>query len=139
MIILDTNVVSELMKPTADAGVLAWLDSQPDTLIYVTSINLAEIFAGVALLSEGRRKENLRIVADRVLAGFVTPLLTFDLEAATAYALIVVHVKANRYTLPIADGFIAAIAKAHGFAVATRDVEPFLAAGVPVINPWEES
>jgi predicted nucleic acid-binding protein len=138
MMILDTNVVSELMKPTVNAGVLAWLNRRPDSSFYVTSINLAEILEGIALLPDGRRKENLRIVADRVLADFVTPPLDFDRRAAVAYTSIVLRAKARRYTLPIMDAQIAAIAAVHGFTVATRDVEPFLAAGVPVVNPWEE-
>lgn len=64
-------------------------------------------------------------------------MLAFDREAAVAYAAVVAHAKANRYRQPVADGQIAAIAKVHGFTVATRDVEPFRAAGVAVINPWD--
>ncbi len=90
------------------------------------------------MLPTGRRKEALRLVLDDTLAKFVTPILAFDREAAMAYAVVVAHAKARRYTLPVADGQIAAIAKVHGFAVATRDVAPFVAAGVDVINPWEE-
>ena len=79
---------------------------------------------------------NARSILDGLLAGFSTPVLPFDREAAVAYAAVVVHAKAKRYTLPIADAQIAAIAKVHGFAVATRDVAPFRAAGVAVIDPW---
>ncbi len=69
---------------------------------------------------------------------FVNPVLVFDRDAAVAYAEIVVRAKAKKYTVSVADGFIAAIAISRGFAVATRDVGPFRAAGVTVINPWEE-
>jgi predicted nucleic acid-binding protein len=138
MIVLDTNVVSEAMKAQSDAGVLAWLNRQSKNSLYLTSVSLAEIFEGIALLPEGRRKESLRNIADRVLANFTTPVLPFNRDAAVAYASVMVRAKENRYRVTTSDGFIAAIAKAHGFAVATRDVTPFRAAGVAVINPWED-
>ena len=138
MIILDTNVVSEPTKPNGSSRVLSWLNQQDLRSIFVTSINLAELMAGVALLPEGQRQQVLRSALDKFLSTrIVTPILAFDREAAMAYADVVVRAKANRYTLPVADGQIAAIAKVHGFAVATRDVAPFVAAGVNVINPWE--
>jgi hypothetical protein len=138
MIILDTNVVSLPSKPIRDERAMAWLNRQDPSTVFVTTVSLAEISVGVATLPEGRRKDTLRSVMDAVLAGFVTPLLPFDRAAAISYAEIVVHAKAKKYTLAVADGFIAAIAKAHGFAVATRDADPFRAAGVAVINPWED-
>jgi toxin FitB len=139
MIILDTNVISEPTKPNGNARVVAWLDRQDAQSLFVTSIHLAELVAGVAMLPEGRRQQALRSALDKFLAKrIVTPILPFDREAALAYAAVVVRAKANRYTLPVADGQIAAIAKVHGFAVATRDVRPFMAAGIRVINPWED-
>ena len=138
MIILDTNVVSEPSKLRANPNVLAWFDRQEQLSLFLTAVNLAELKAGIALLPQGKRKENLQHILDGALAKFVTPILPFDREAAMAYADVVAHAKANRFTLPVADGQIAAIAKVHGFAVATRDVGPFVAAGVDVINPWEE-
>jgi hypothetical protein len=137
MIILDTNVISEPTKPSGNAHVAAWLDRQDVQSLFVTAINLAELLAGVATLPEGRRQEALRNALDRFLVKrIVTPILPFDREAAAAYAAVVVHARAKRYTLPVADAQIAAIAKVHGFAVATRDGAPFRAAGVAVINPW---
>jgi predicted nucleic acid-binding protein len=138
MIILDTNVVSEPSKLRPDGGVSAWFDRQDMTSLFLTAISVAELKAGVALLPEGKRREKLRHILDGLLASFVTPVLPFDREAAVAYAAVVVHAKEKRYTLPVADAQIAAIAKVHGFAVATRDVAPFRAAGVAVINPWED-
>ncbi len=138
MIILDTNVVSEPSKLRADPNVLAWFDRQEEASLFLTAISLAELKAGLAFLPQGRRKENLQHILDGALAKFVTPILAFDREAAMAYAVVVAHARARRYTLPVADAQIAAIAKVHGFAVATRDVKPFVAAGVDVINPWEE-
>lgn len=90
------------------------------------------------MLPEGRRKEALRRPLEEIVAEIATPILPFDREAAMAHAAVIVQAKANRYTLPVADGQIAAIAKVYGFAVATRDVAPFRAAGVAVINPWED-
>ena len=137
MIILDTNVVSEPSKPRKDHRVMAWLNRQAPESLFVTAISLAEIYTGIAVLPEGRRKEGLRLTTEEYLKWFVNPLLLFDREAALAYAEVVVRAKAKKYTPSIPDGFIAAIAAARGFVVATRDVEPFRAAGVAVINPWE--
>jgi toxin FitB len=139
MIILDTNVISEPTKPNGNALVAAWLDRQDAESLFVTAINLAELMAGIAMLPAGKRPDALRDALDRFLVNrIVTPILTFDREAAIAYAEVTAHAKAKRYTLPVADGQIAAIAKVHGFAVARRDGAPFRAAGVAVINPWED-
>jgi toxin FitB len=139
MIILDTNVISEPTKPNANLRVVAWLNSRDIQTLYVTAISLAELMAGLATLPEGKRQRALADALDRFLTKrVVTPMLSFDREAAMAYADVVVRAKARRYTLPVADGQIAAIAKVHGFAVATRDVKPFVAAGVDVVNPWED-
>jgi len=138
MIILDTNVVSELSKPTGDARVLEWLNSQPERNLFLTAITLAEILEGVSLLPDGKRKQMLRVTINEAVARFVNPVLPFGRQAAEVYATLVVRAKAKNYTLPIADAQIAAIAASQGFTVATRDVAPFRAAGVAVINPWEE-
>jgi predicted nucleic acid-binding protein len=136
MIILDTNVVSEPFKLRPDARALAWFDRQDRTSLFLTAISIAELKAGVALLPDGKRKESLKHILEGLLTNFATPVLPFDHEAAVAYAAVVAHAKAKRYTLPVANAQIAAIAKVHGFAVAARDRAPFRAAGVDVINPW---
>jgi predicted nucleic acid-binding protein len=138
MIILDTNVISEPTKPKANLRVIAWLDRQNLDDLFVTSINVAEIMKGVAVLPHGIRKQMLQRKMNGLLSNFVNPILAFDDAAARVHAKLVLRAKANDYTLPVADGFIAAIAEVHGFAVATRHVAPFLAAGVAVIDPWEE-
>lgn len=138
MIILDTNVVSELSKPHGSAKVLDWVEKWPPGTLYLTSVSIAEMLSGLATLPEGKRKDALRTDIAQTIRRFGTPILAFDEEAATKLAELVVIAKANRYTLPLADGFIAAIAATYSFAVATRDVEPFQAAGVAEINPWEE-
>ena len=118
---------------------LGWLDEQPREKLFLTAISLAELKQGAALTSQGKRKVSIESAIHELTTKFlVTSILPFNEDAATTYAEIVVRAKEKRYTVPLADGLIAAIALAKGFAVATRDVKPFLAAGVPVINPWEE-
>jgi predicted nucleic acid-binding protein len=137
MIILDTNVASEPMKPQSNLMVADWLDRQKAGTLYLTAVNLAELMAGIEMAPEGRRRQGL-IRSLALLRVQVAPeILPFDEAAATSYASIAAQAKRNRYTFSIPDGQIAAIAASHGYIVATRDVEPFLAAGVPVINPWE--
>jgi hypothetical protein len=138
MIILDTNVISEPLKPLADPAVLRWLDAQDPETLYLTAINLAEILIGIALLPAGKRKrgmaEALRELQTKLFAG---RFLSFDREAAIAFALLGSITAAKGYSISVADCQIAAIAVVHGFAVATRDTAPFLAAGVAVVNPWK--
>jgi len=138
MIILDTNVISEPMKARADPAVAAWLDRQAAETLYLTTINLSEMLLGVELLPDGKRKRAMAAAMQELLAGlFGTRFLAFDREAAAVYALLVARATAKGSTVGVADGQIAAIAAVHGFTVATRDTAPFLAAGGPVVNPWE--
>ena len=137
MIVLDTNVVSEISKPTPNGRAMAWLNRQPEQTLYLTAISVAELLEGLAILPEGRRKAKLSATIHEILAAFANPILPFDDKAAPVYARLYAEARTKRYTLPFADAQIAAIAAVHGYAVATRDVKPFLAAGVAVINPWE--
>jgi toxin FitB len=138
MIILDTNVVSEPLKPSAEPAVLAWLDQQNIETLFLATISLAELRFGVAALPDGKRKEGLKAaLGERVFALFGSRILVFDMAAADAYGVIRARAKAAGKAIGVADGYIAAIAAAHGFAVATRDTAPFEAAGVPVYNPWK--
>lgn len=137
MIVLDTNVVSEAMRPNPDAGVVAWLDAQGAETLYLTSVTLAELQFGIGALSEGRRKQGLQSALEGLLALFAGRILAFDAEAARHYGGLAVAARAAGNGFPLPDGYIAAIAAAHGFAVATRDTAPFLAAGINVINPWQ--
>jgi predicted nucleic acid-binding protein len=139
MIILDTNVISEPTKPNANLNVVEWLNTRDIGTLYVTAISLAELMAGLAMLPAGKRQDALAGALGRFLTKrIVTPMLSFDREAGLAYGVVVAHAKSMRYTLPVADGLIAAIARAHGYKVATRDVRPFVVAGVNVVNPWED-
>ncbi len=137
MIILDTNLISEPLKPNPDSAVLAWLDAQPIEILYLTTISLAELRYGIAALPEGKRKQGLNTALDkRVIALLAPRILPFTIAAADAYAAIRARAKRAGQAIGTADGYIAGIASAHGFTVATRDTAPFEAAGVAVINPW---
>ena len=137
MILLDTNVVSEAMRPGPNPAVLAWLDEQAAETLYLTSITLAELLFGIGTVPAGRRKDALAQTLDGLLELFGDRVLAFDTDAARRYAEVAVAARAAGKGFSTADGYIAAIAAAHGFSVATRDVDPFRAAGVEVINPWE--
>jgi predicted nucleic acid-binding protein len=138
MIVLDTNVVSEALKAAPEPAVLAWLDRQDIETLFLSTISLAELRYGVAALPDGKRKEGLgAALENRVVALFDQRLLSFDVAATRAYAIIRARAKAVGYTLGAADGYIAATAAAHDFAVATRDIDPFRSAGVPIIDPWK--
>ncbi len=138
MIILDTNVVSEPLKPDGDPGVQVWLDEQIAETLYITSISVAELLLGIELLPDGKRKEGLSAALGVLLVTlFGDRGLPFDLQAATMYAARISKARAAGRAISMADGQIAAIAAVHGFTVATRDTLPFVAAGVPVVSPWD--
>lgn len=139
MIVLDTHVVSEAMKPAPDASVRAWLNGQVADTLYLTSITLAELLFGIAALPTGQRKQRLTTAFEGTLALFEDRVLPFDTPAARQYAGLAASARQQGSPLPVADGYIAAIAAATGFGVASRDTTPFEAAGISVTNPWEAS
>jgi len=136
MILLDTNVVSEAMKPEPAPSVRAWLDAQAAETLYLSSVTVAELMFGIDALPEGRRKDKLTAALDGVLDMFADRILPFDTSAARHYAELAVRARAAGKGFPTPDGYIAAIAAAHGFAVASRDTSAFTAAGLTVIDPW---
>lgn len=139
MIILDTNVISEPMRAAGDPAVRAWLDAQVAETLYLTAVSLAELLSGIAALPAGRRRDGLDERLAHLLQTLFGPrILPFDTGAARAFAGLQARARAKGGAIGFADGQIAAIARTHGFAVATRDTAPFLAAGVPVIDPWRE-
>ena len=137
MILLDTNVVSEPLRLAPNVRVIEWIDAQPLETLYLSSITVAELRAGVALLPAGKRRSGLQeSLEKRVLALFAGRVLPFDLACTHAYAQLMTKARAHGLSLGVADSYIAAIAATNGFAVATRDVGPFEVAGVSIINPW---
>lgn len=137
MIVLDTHVVSEAMKAAPNPAVRAWLDEQVVETLYLSSVTLAELLFGMGTLPAGRRKDALAQTLEGLLALFGDRVLAFDTDAAQHYAKLAVTARTAGQGFPTPDGYIAAIAHAHGFIVATRDVAPFQAAGLHVINPWD--
>jgi toxin FitB len=137
MILLDTNVVSEPLRPTPDTRVIEWIDAQPLETLFLSAITVAELRAGVALLPAGKRRTGLQQnLEKRVLPLFAGRVLPFDLACTAAYAALMGRARTAGLAIATADGYIAAIAVANGFTVATRDTGPFEAAGAAVINPW---
>jgi toxin FitB len=136
MILLDTNVVSEAMKPEPAPVVRKWLDDQAAETLYLSSVTIAELMFGIGALPKGRRKDKLTAALDGVLELFGTRILPFDASAARRYADLAVRARAAGRGFPTPDGYIAAIAAAHDFAVASRDTSAFTAAGLTVIDPW---
>lgn len=136
MIVLDTNVVSEAMKPEPHPAVLAWLNAQAAPTLYLSSVTLAELLFGIATLPAGRRKDMLAKALDGLLGLFRDRVLPFDTDATRRYAELAVTARAGGRGFPTPDGYIAAIAASRGFMVASRDTAPYEAARLSVINPW---
>ena len=137
MIILDTNVVSEAMKPEPNPAVRAWLNDQVAETLYLSSVTLAELLFGVGSLPDGRRKDMLAQALDGLMGLFRDRVLPFDTDAARCYADLAVTARSAGRGFSTPDGYIAAIAASRGFVVASRDTDPYEAAKVTVINPWE--
>jgi len=138
MIILDTNIVSETMKPVPDAKVLAWLDGQAAETLYLTSATVAELLFGVAVLPAGKRKNRLAAAIKGLIGLYAERILPFDNDAARHYASLAIAARKKGRGFPTPDGYIAAIASARGYLVATRDAVAFKAAGMKVLNPWTD-
>lgn len=137
MIVVDTNVVSELMRSHPAQAVLDWFAGREAGDLYLTAINEAELRAGVAILPEGRRRELLQAAVDAMIAeDFAGRVLSFDSAAARAYARIVADRRSAGLAIREADCQIAAIAHAAGGSVATRNVGDFRRTGVEIVNPW---
>jgi toxin FitB len=137
MILLDTNVISEPLRRAPEARVVEWIDAQMPETLYLSAITVAELRAGVAAMASGKRQSALwQGIETRLLPLFDGRVLAFDLSCTAPYSQLIAKARSEGVAIGAADGYIAAIALAHGFAVATRDTRPFLAAGAKVINPW---
>jgi predicted nucleic acid-binding protein len=139
MILLDTNVLSELMREAASERVLAWLARQASSSLFTTALSEAEVRLGLALLPTGKRRVGLESAADGLFADFGPRVLPFDSDAAAAYAAI--GAARNRAGRPIAviDAQIAAIARTRGAALATRNVKDFGGCSIDLVDPWSAS
>jgi len=138
MIVLDTNVISESWKSEPIPQVLHWLDAQTIETLYLSAVTVAELRYGIAAMPTGKRKTLYHNhLEQQVLPLFAERVLPFGLHVTQAYAALMAQARVQGKAISKEDGYIAATAATHGFVVATRNVHPFQAAGLPVINPWE--
>ncbi len=137
MIVLDTNVISELMRRHADPRVVAWVDRHPAGEVYLTAVTTAEMRYGVAHMPPGPRRTDLADRIRRVIEeDFAGRVLVFDDAAAIEYAEIVVARERRGVAVGIADAQIAAICRAHSAGLATRNTKDFTYTGVDIVDPW---
>lgn len=137
MIVLDTNVVSEAMKPEPHPAVRTWLNAQATETLYLSSVTVAELLFGIGSLPVGKRKDMLAQTFDGLMRLFRDRVLPFDIDAARCYAELAVTAKMAGRGFPTPDRYIAAIATSRDFIVASRDTAPYEAACVTAINPWD--
>jgi toxin FitB len=137
MIVLDTNVVSELMRPTPSPAVLKWARSYPKAELFTTAITEAEIFLGIELLSAGKRRAGLQEFAETIFGhDFDGRVIAFDSSAARTFARIAARRRALGKPISQADAQIAAVTLVFGATLATRDIADFENCDIKLINPW---
>ena len=140
MFVLDTNVVSELMRERPNPEVLGWMDNQLTGNLFVTSVTEAEIRTGIAILPEGERQRGLAAAAERLFGVFFAErILPFDSDAAQAYAMLAAERRTTGRPISQFDCQIASTAHSQGAPVVTRDVDDFEGCGLDVINPWADA
>ncbi|WP_248805561.1 type II toxin-antitoxin system VapC family toxin [Pseudomonas sp. MWU13-2100] len=138
MIILDTNVLSEIMRPVPATGVMKWLQMQPRASMFTTTMTRGEILYGVRLMPEGARRDRLWDIAlDIFNIDFAGRLLGFDSDAADAFAEISASRRHAGSPISQFDAMIAAMACSRGAILATRNIKDFIGCGVDVVNPWD--
>ena len=139
MVVIDTNVVSELMRPSPAPAVMAWFSRQDSGDLYLTAVSEAELRAGAAILPSGQRRDRLAAEVDAVVReDFAGRVLPFDSAAARTYAAIAASRRSVGRPILEADCQIAAIARARDAAVATRNAADFEHCGIAIINPWAD-
>lgn len=138
MIILDSNVVTELMRPAPDPAVMRWFGSQPAEDLNVTAVTVAETLCGIELIPTGRRRDPVRAGAEKMFGVvFADHILSFDDRAARAFSLIASSRRRQGKPISGSDAQIAAISRVHGATLATRNPYVFEGCGVRLVNPWE--
>jgi hypothetical protein len=138
MILLDTNVISEIMRPEPNSAVLNWLDEQSANELFISAIVKAEIEMGIAILDEGKRKRTLFKAAEFIFISFANRYLPFDDKTASYYADIIAFAKKQGHPISVEDALIAATAIQHKAVLATRNVTDFdFLINLKLINPWE--
>jgi len=137
VIILDTNVLSEALRPAPAPRVIDWLSRQASTSLFVTTVTQAEILYGIAILDPGRRRDDLQSAAVAMFAeDFAGRIVGFDVDAAPVFAAIAAERRQLGKPISQFDAQIAAIARSRGAAVATRNIRDFEACDIELIDPW---
>lgn len=138
MILLDTNIISEMMKASPSTKVMVWIDQQEVAQLFVSTITIAEISYGINALPEGARRRSLETAFDMTInKAFTNRVLSFDEEASHLYGKLMAHRKTLGKPLNVLDGQIAAIAVSHKASVATRNIDDFKECGLHLINPFD--
>lgn len=138
MIVLDTNIISEVMRPQPSSAVLAWLNRQHSPDLFITTVTIAEIGYGLRVLADGQRRRILQNRFEQFIAqGFEYRILNFDKPAAQVYAEIMGHRKEMGKPMSFPDAQIAAMTRTHNFNLATRNSKDFDNCGIDLINPFE--
>jgi predicted nucleic acid-binding protein len=137
MIVLDTNVLSEPMKPNPDPAVVEWIDRQNGSELFTTSTVIAELAYGISRLADGRRRQRLADSLDRLVTReYLAGIFTFDLASAMEYGVLVAEAEHSGASISIADAQIAAVCRVRGAGLATRNVKHFAGLGLELVNPW---
>jgi toxin FitB len=140
MIVLDTNVISELMRPQMNESVLEWVDAQVEDELFVTAVTVGEILYGIARLPDGKRKSDLRASADETFdVDFTDRILAFDKSAAGHYGQVVSERERSGRPISMADALIASICLSYSASLATRNIADFEGVGLDLINPWDHA
>ncbi len=137
MIILDTNVLSEVLRPVPKPRVLDWMRGQARTSLFTTTVTRGELFYGIHLLPNGQRRQNLQEAVQAIFdVDFAGQVLSFDNESADAYAEIAASRKSAGHPISQFDAMIAGVARSRGANLATRNTKDFMDCGIGTINPW---
>lgn len=138
--LLDTNIISELVKPKPEANVTEWVENTDESLLYLSVLTLGEIRRGIAALSQSRRRATLEAWLDKDLrARFEGRILVIDQEVADRWGLLTAAARNSGIVLPVIDGLLAATALEHNLTLVTRDTGQIPSMGVAVFNPWEKN
>ena len=138
--LLDTNIVSELVKPKPEANVTEWIENTDESLLYLSVLTLGEIRRGIAALPQSRRRATLEAWLDEDLrARFEGRILVIDQEVADRWGLLTAAARHSGTVLPVIDGLLAATALEHNLTLVTRDTGQIPSMGVTVFNPWKKN
>jgi predicted nucleic acid-binding protein len=138
--LLDTNIISELVKPKPEANVTKWVENTDESLLYLSVLTLGEIRRGIAALPQSRRRATLEAWLNKELrARFEGRILVIDQEVADRWGLLTAAARNSGIGLPVIDGLLAATALEHNLTLVTRDTGQIPSMGVAVFNPWEKN